>query len=77
MVNGWLRPRGRTFENVNPANRNELVGLFQKSGPEDVDAAVSCGQTGVQILEEYSASQTRRNPVSRRHLAAREQGKLR
>jgi len=31
---------GRTFENVNPANRNELIGYFQKSGPEDVDAAI-------------------------------------
>ena len=35
---------GRTFENVNPANRNELVGLFQKSGPQDVDAAIAAAK---------------------------------
>ena len=35
---------GRTFENVNPANRDDLVGYFQKSGPEDVDAAVAAAK---------------------------------
>jgi alpha-ketoglutaric semialdehyde dehydrogenase len=35
---------GRTFENANPANRSELVGYFQKSGAEDVDAAVAAAK---------------------------------
>ena len=35
---------GRTFENVNPANRSELIGLFQKSSVQDVDAAVSAAK---------------------------------
>jgi aldehyde dehydrogenase (NAD+) len=35
---------GKTFENVNPANHHELIGYFQKSGPEDVDAAVSAAR---------------------------------
>ena len=35
---------GRMFENVNPANRHELIGLFQKSGPEDVDAALEAAK---------------------------------
>jgi len=35
---------GRTFENTNPADRNELIGIFQKSGPEDVDAAVAAAK---------------------------------
>jgi aldehyde dehydrogenase (NAD+) len=35
---------GRTFENVNPANHQEVIGVFQKSGPEDVDAAVSAAK---------------------------------
>ena len=35
---------GATFENVNPANRNELIGLFQKSGPEEVDKAVAAAK---------------------------------
>ena len=44
MVSGWPRATGGTFENVNPANRNELIGLFQKSGPQDVDAAITAAQ---------------------------------
>ncbi|MGD0227332.1 MAG: aldehyde dehydrogenase family protein [Terriglobia bacterium] len=31
---------GRTFENQNPADRSDLIGLFQKSGPRDADAAI-------------------------------------
>jgi aldehyde dehydrogenase (NAD+) len=35
---------GRTFENINPANRHELIGLFQKSNQEDVDNAVAAAR---------------------------------
>ncbi len=31
----------RTFENRNPADRNEIVGLFQQSGPDDARCAVA------------------------------------
>src|SRR5688572_20488210 len=31
---------GRVFENRNPADRADLIGLFQDSGPGDADAAV-------------------------------------
>jgi aldehyde dehydrogenase (NAD+) len=31
---------GKTFENRNPANRDELIGTFPKSGKEDVEVAV-------------------------------------
>src|SRR6478672_10806030 len=31
---------GETFENRNPADTRDLVGIFQKSGKEDVNAAV-------------------------------------
>lgn len=31
---------GKTFENRNPANRNDLIGLFPASGAADVDQAV-------------------------------------
>ena len=38
----WIPSRtGKTFLNINPANREDIVGEFQSSGPEDVDAAVS------------------------------------
>jgi alpha-ketoglutaric semialdehyde dehydrogenase len=32
---------GRTFENRNPANTDDLIGLFQDSGRVDVDAAIA------------------------------------
>jgi aldehyde dehydrogenase (NAD+) len=35
---------GRTFENRNPANRDDLIGLFQKSSADDVAAAVEAAR---------------------------------
>jgi acyl-CoA reductase-like NAD-dependent aldehyde dehydrogenase len=36
----WIECKsGKTFPNVNPANTDETVGLFQASGPEDAQAA--------------------------------------
>jgi aldehyde dehydrogenase (NAD+) len=35
---------GRTFENLNPANRHELIGLFQKSNQQDVDNALAAAK---------------------------------
>jgi len=35
---------GRTFENINPANKHELVGIFQKSNQEDIDAAIGAAK---------------------------------
>ncbi len=41
----WVEARsGKAFENRNPANREELVGLFPQSGPEDVRAAVDAAK---------------------------------
>jgi aldehyde dehydrogenase (NAD+) len=31
---------GETFENINPADTRDVVGIFQKSGKADVEAAV-------------------------------------
>ena len=46
FINGeWVESQsGRTFENLNPANRHELIGIFQKSNQEDVDAAVAAAK---------------------------------
>ena len=43
FINGkWVDAKsGRTFENRNPANWEEIVGVFPKSGKEDVDEAVN------------------------------------
>ncbi|HYG97510.1 MAG TPA: aldehyde dehydrogenase family protein [Terriglobales bacterium] len=42
LIDGeWVETRtGETFENINPADTRDVVGIFQKSGPDDVDAAV-------------------------------------
>ena len=38
----WVGGRsGRTFENRNPANRDDLIGVFQDSAVEDVEAAIA------------------------------------
>ncbi len=34
----------KTFENRNPANRNDLIGLFPASDVTDVDAAVQAAK---------------------------------
>ena len=47
LINGkWVDAKsGRTFENRNPANWDEVVGTFPKSGKEDVDEAVRVART--------------------------------
>ncbi|MGH7773793.1 MAG: aldehyde dehydrogenase family protein, partial [Candidatus Binatia bacterium] len=41
----WVKAKsGKTFENRNPANRNDLIGLFPASAPEDVDEAVGAAK---------------------------------
>jgi alpha-ketoglutaric semialdehyde dehydrogenase len=41
----WVESQsGETFENINPANIAEVVGVFQKSNAEDVDAAISAAE---------------------------------
>jgi aldehyde dehydrogenase (NAD+) len=41
----WLGAKsGETFENRNPANRDDLIGLFPASGQADVDGAVAAAK---------------------------------
>ena len=35
---------GKTFENLNPADRGDRIGLFADSGPEDVERAVAAAR---------------------------------
>src|SRR5947199_8575258 len=35
---------GNTFDDINPANRHELVGMFQKSNARDVEMAVAAAK---------------------------------
>ena len=43
FIDGEWRPSasGETFEDRNPANRDDLIGVFQKSTRADVEAALS------------------------------------
>jgi acyl-CoA reductase-like NAD-dependent aldehyde dehydrogenase len=45
-INGeWVSSAsGHTFDNINPANTHELVGIFQKSNQQDVDNAIQAAQ---------------------------------
>src|SRR5437764_3348037 len=45
-IGGRWRPAatGRTFENRNPANTDELIGRFADSDPEDVESAVAAAR---------------------------------
>ncbi len=47
FINGkWVDAKsGRTFENRNPANWDEVIGSFPKSGKEDVDEAVRAARS--------------------------------
>ena len=46
LINGkWVEAKsGETFENRNPANWDEVVGIFPRSGKADVDAAVEAAR---------------------------------
>jgi aldehyde dehydrogenase (NAD+) len=46
FINGeWVAPKGNhTIENRNPANTDEVIGVFPSSTQEDVDAAVSAAK---------------------------------
>src|ERR1700756_4376660 len=50
FINGeWVESStGETFENRNPADIRELVGIFQKSAKADVDAAVEAAKRAFQ-----------------------------
>lgn len=46
----WLAAKsGKVFENRNPADRNDLIGLFPASGAEDVDAAVQAAKQAFSV----------------------------
>jgi acyl-CoA reductase-like NAD-dependent aldehyde dehydrogenase len=41
----WLQAKsGKTFENRNPSDRRDLIGLFPESGPDDIDDAVGAAK---------------------------------
>ena len=65
---------GRAFENRNPANTDELIGIFPDSTAADVDAAVDAARAAFEILAAGSRAQARRNSVPRRGDSLQAQG---
>ncbi len=49
-INGeWVESEtGETFENLNPADTSDVVGVFQRSGKEDVEKAVAAAKCAFQ-----------------------------
>ena len=44
---GWVQPdSGEHFENRNPADRSDLIGMWPRSGPSDVEKAVTSAERG-------------------------------
>ena len=45
-INGrWVDSKsGKTFRSINPANKDEVLGIVSKSGKEDVDEAVKAAR---------------------------------
>ncbi|MGH9508750.1 MAG: aldehyde dehydrogenase family protein, partial [Terriglobales bacterium] len=42
----WVEARaGKTYENLNPADARDVVGIFQRSSKEDVDTAVAAAKS--------------------------------
>jgi len=65
----WVEPStGEYFENRNPARQSDLIGLWPRSGKEDVDRAVEAAQRG---FEEW-----RRTPAPARGDVLRRVGDL-
>ena len=57
-INGeWAESRtGKTFENINPANTDEIVGLFQASNADDVNDACAAAVSVQSAWEELPAT---------------------
>jgi len=52
----WVAPStGAHFENRNPANQQDLIGLFPASGTADIDAAVASARRGFEIWKRTPA----------------------
>src|SRR5436305_10115052 len=62
FIAGEWRPAasGASMESRNPANRDEVIGVFASSGREDVDAAVAAAEEAYRTWR-FSSPMTRAN----------------
>ena len=77
FINGeWVESRsGQAYENRNPANTDELVGMFVSSNVGRRERRGGRRERGVQIVAAGAGSQARGNFVSRGRAAAAAQGR--
>ena len=68
---------GETFENRNPANTDDLIGVFQKSTRRDVEAAIDAAARAYSELAPGASAAPRGDPVPRRTAHRRTQGAVR
>jgi len=56
-INGeWVEPiSGKYFQNISPANREDIIGEFPESGQQDVDAAVAAAKAAFKIWSKIPA----------------------
>ncbi len=67
---------GETFENRNPADTRDVVGIFQKSAKADVDTAVEAARNAFAKWRTGTGPAPRRDCLPRRRNAARAQGRI-
>jgi aldehyde dehydrogenase (NAD+) len=84
----WVEPStGEYFENRNPADQSDLIGLWPRSGKEDVERAVQSAKRGFEVWRKMPAPErgdilrrvgdimtTRKDEISR--VMTREMGKV-
>ena len=77
-INGeWVPARsGKAIEDRNPANTDELVGMFPASSAEDVNQAIDAAKARLQDVAPDACSQARRNSLSRRRNSDRSARKI-
>ena len=68
LIDGeWVESStGETFENRNPADTRDVVGIFQKSGKADVDAAVDAAKRALSEVAPGAGPASRRDRLPRR-----------
>src|SRR5262244_2783671 len=67
---------GKTFENRNPADRDDLVGLFPRSDKRDVDAAVAAAQAAFPGWRDTPAPRRAENLYAAGEILKRDKEKL-
>ena len=60
----WVDAKsGETFTSINPANKDEVIGIISKSGREDVDEAVKAAREAYEDVAADAGATEGGNPV--------------